>query len=114
MGLDGTIKRSDGKPLGDIATVQQSLSFAFPGIVVGRSPSGAEKIRKAAERGIVFPDVIRKSLEATPARHGGEYSGPEFSAQFILGSEEVVQQIDVVLYGQKNGIASEPMFTLAR
>jgi hypothetical protein len=41
MGLDATIKRLDGSPLGDVANVQQALADAFPGIVLGRLPSGA-------------------------------------------------------------------------
>ncbi|HEX3315504.1 MAG TPA: hypothetical protein VHR72_11465 [Gemmataceae bacterium] len=110
MGLDATIKRADGKPLGEVTTVQQALMAAFPGIVLGSLPSGADKIQAAAKGGIVFPDVIRRSLESTPARHGGEYEGPDFSANFVLGPSEIVQQIDVVLYG--NTVASEPMFSL--
>jgi hypothetical protein len=108
MGLDATIKRADGAPLGELAEVQRALAHAFPGIVFGRLPSGAEKIQAAAERGIVFPDIIRQHLESSPARHGGDYEGPDFSAQFNLGPTEIVQQIDVVLYG--NTVASQPMF----
>ena len=108
MGLDGTIKRLDGKPLGEVADVQQALAVAFPGIALGRLPSGAEKIRAAAEQGVVFPDIIRQHLESSPAEHGGDYEGPDFSAQFNLGSSEVVEQVDVVLYGKT--VASGPMF----
>jgi hypothetical protein len=69
-----------------------------------------EKLREAAERGVAFPDVIRQHLESSPAQHGGHYQGPDFSAEFYLGSSEVVQRVDVVLYG--NTVASEPMFAL--
>jgi hypothetical protein len=112
MGLDGTIKRADGKPLGPIKDVQEALAAAFPGIILGRLPSGANKIRKAAEMGIEFPEVIRNALEATPVRHGGDYSGPRFSAQFVLGASDTVDHVDVVLYG--NTVASEPMFAQLR
>ncbi len=110
MGLDATIKRADGEPLGPVAVVQEALAVAFPGIVLGRLPSGAEKIRVAAERGIVFPDVVRQHLELAPAWYGGDYQGPDFSAQFNLGAAAIVQHVDVVLYG--NTAASEPMFEL--
>ncbi len=110
MGLDATIKRPDGGPLGDVATVQQALVQAFPGVVLGRLPSGVEKIQEAAKRGVVFPDIIRRHLESTPAKQAGDYKGPEFSAQFRLGSSDVVQQVDVVLYGTTT--ASTPMFAL--
>jgi hypothetical protein len=110
MGLDGTIKRTDGQTLGSVESVQHALTVAFPGIVLGRLPSGADKIRAAAEQGIEFPDILRRHLEASPARHGGDYEGPDFSAQFSLGSADVVKHVDVVLYGTTT--ASEPMFQL--
>jgi hypothetical protein len=110
MGLDGTIRRADGEPLGDVAAVQHVLSAAFPGIVFGRLPSGEEEIRAAAARGVVFPDVIRESFERTPAQHGGEFKGADYSASFNLGASDTVQSIDVVLYGTTT--ASESMFTL--
>ena len=108
MGLDATIKRADGEPLGPVAEVQQALAAAFPGIELGRLPSGAEKIQAAAERGVVFPDTMRQHLESSPAQYGGDYEGPDFSAQFGLGAAELVQQVDVILYGTT--VASEPMF----
>jgi hypothetical protein len=110
MGLDATIKRTDGVPLGPVGVVQQALAVAFPGINLGRLPSGSDKIQAAAERGIVFPDVIRQHLESTPAQYGGDYQGPDFSAEFNLGAAEIVQQVHVVLYGRTT--ASEPMFQL--
>jgi hypothetical protein len=112
MGLDATIKRPDGLPLGQLADVQQALRAVFPGIVFGRLLSGIEKIQAAAERGVAFPDGIRRNIESLPARHGGDYEGPGFSATFILGSSDVVQQIDAVLYG--TATASEPMFQLLK
>lgn len=107
MGLDGTIKRLDGKPLGPIAEVQQVLATAFPDIELGRLPSGAEKIQAAKEKGIEFPDVIRLHLESAPAQYGGEYEGPEFSAQLYFGPDDIVQQINIVLYG--NTTAYDPI-----
>ncbi|MFO0848428.1 MAG: hypothetical protein U0871_07720 [Gemmataceae bacterium] len=109
MGLDATIKRSDGQPLGKLASVQEALALAFPGIVFGRLPSGSEKIQEAAKMGVVFPDIIRQHLESSPAKYNGEYEGPDFFAEFVLGSEDVVQQVDVVLRGTTQ--AAEPMLT---
>ena len=108
MGLDGTIRRADGEPLGNLAAVQHVIAEAFPGIVFGRLPSGDEKIRAAAEQGVIFPDIIRESLQRTPAQHGGEFKCPDFSASFNLGAAETVQQVQVLLYGKTT--ASEPMF----
>ena len=86
------------------------MAVAFPGIELGWLPSGAEKIRAAAERGIDFPEIIRQSLESSPAEHGGDYVGPDFSAEFNFGSSDVVKQVDVVLYGTTS--ASLPNFGL--
>jgi hypothetical protein len=110
MGLDATIKRFDGGTLGNLAQVREALAAAFPDIVFDRLPSGTDKIRAAAEQGIVFPDVIRQHLEASPAEEGGDYRGPDFSAEFFLGSAESVDHVAVVLYG--NTTASEPIFAL--
>lgn len=110
MGLDGTIKRPNGEPLGMLADVQGALVVVFPGIVLGRLPSGVDKIRLAEEMGIAFPEFLREQLKALPAQNGGDYEGPDFSAQFSLGNSEIVQQIDVILYG--NTVASVPMFAL--
>src|SRR5262245_55575399 len=112
MGLDGTIKRADGTPLGNVETVQNSLAAAFPGIVFGRRPGGEEKIRAAAEKGVVFPDIIRESLERSPAELGGEFEGSDFSASFVLGPSETVQRVHVLLYG--NTTSSEPMLAILR
>jgi hypothetical protein len=86
------------------------LAGAFPGILLGRLPSGAEKLRAASEQGVVFPEIIRQHLESSPAQHGGNYEGPDFSAQFNLGSSDIVKEVDVVLYGKT--VASGPMFAL--
>lgn len=108
MGLDGTIKRADGRPLGTLAEVRRALVDVFPGIVLGQNLSDPERIRIAAERGIEFPEILRKTLERIPAKFGADYVGPEFSAEFVLGADETVQTVDVVLYG--NTVAAERMF----
>src|SRR5262245_64596625 len=112
MGLDATIRRADGELLGDLAAVQDALAAAFPGIEFGRSPSGEEKIRAAAEQGVVFPDVIQESFARMPAQHGAEFKGAEFSASFSQGAAEIVKQVDVLLYGKTT--ASEPNFAILK
>src|SRR4030095_4097538 len=99
MGFDVTIKRADGRPLGYIADVQQALVAVFPGIVLGQSLSGAEKLRRASEQGVTFPEILRQHVAASVPEYEGDYEGPEFSAQFHLGPSETVREIDVVLYG---------------
>jgi len=108
MGLDGTIKRPDGEPLGERKAVQAVIAAVFPGIVFGQEPSGVEKIKRAAKRGIVFPDVIRQHMEAAPAEFTGNYQGQGCSASFFLGPSEVVRQIHVDLRGKTGDLS--PMF----
>jgi len=108
MGLDGTIKRPDGKPLGAVAEVEQALALAFPGVEFGRMMSGAEKLNAAAAQEIELPEILRQHFESTPAQECGDYQGRNFSAQFNLGADGIVQQVDVGLYGDT--IASAPMF----
>lgn len=105
MGLDGTIKRLDGKPLGTLEEVQRVLQHVFPQIELGTLPSGLDQLRVFEEKGIDLPDVLRKNFESMPAIFAGDYQNEDFSAEFRLGSTEIVQQIDVVLRGTT--VASE-------
>jgi len=106
MGLDTTIKSRDGLPLGNAETVKSAIAAAFPGVKFGVLPSGVEKIRVMAERGIEFPEVIRAHLESQPAELGGDFQNDQFSAEFFLGSTEPIEHVDAVLRGQT--VASEP------
>ena len=99
MGFDVTIERADGRPLGNIADVNRTLAEVFPGIDLGRSLSGPEKLQKAADQGVQFPEILRKHFEVSPSEYEGDYQCPEFSAEFHLGAFELVQQIYVVAYG---------------
>lgn len=105
MGLDGTIKRLDGKPLGTLPEVQQILQRVFPGIELGTLPGGKAQLQYFAEQGIELPEVLRKNYESMPERFAGDFQNADFSAEFQFGSSEIVQQIDVVLRGTT--VASE-------
>lgn len=110
MGLDATIRRRDDEPLGSIAEVQSVLSRVFPETAFGTTPSGEEKLRIMAERGIAIPDVIRDIFLKQPARHGGVFQCEEFSAEFTfeLTPSQQVLKIHVVLRGTT--VASESHF----
>jgi len=105
MGLDGTIKRLDGKPLGTLQEVQRVMQQVFPQIELGTLPSGLEQLRVFEERKIELPEVLRKNFEKMPAIFAGDYQNEDFSAEFRFGSMEIVQHIDVVLRGTT--VASE-------
>jgi hypothetical protein len=100
MGFDVTIKRRDGRPLGSIAEVQQVLATVFPGITFSKSPDGPEKLRRASQQGVTFPEILRQHIAASISQFEAGYDASEFSAEFNLGSSETVQEIDVRLVGK--------------
>ena len=109
MGLDGTIKRADERPLGDVEAVQRALADTFPGVTFGMLPSGQSVLDTMAKYGPV-PDVFRRNLESRPMGYGGVYEGQCFSAEFDLGPEEIVSHIDIILRGTTT--AAAPMLRL--
>ncbi len=113
MGFDVTIKHTDGQPLGEIAEVQRTLAEVFPGIVLFKSPSGPEKLQRAAEQGVQFPEFLRQQIEATLPEYEGVFETSGFSAEFHLGSSETVETVDVVLHGDM-GSAEATFATLGR
>lgn len=100
MGLDGRLRRLDDLPLGTFAEVEAVLQAAFDGAQFGLTPSGSDKIRIAAKRGVEFPEAIRKAMETMPAMMQGVYEGEGFSVEFSLGDSEPVSSIDLTLRGK--------------
>lgn len=101
MGLDATIHHPASAPLGTIDAVKRAVSAAFPGVKFSHRPSGAEKIRMAAEVGATLPDEVLEMLADQPATICGEYQCADFSVQFYLPPEGEVAQIDMRLHGSK-------------
>lgn len=99
MGLDGTIRRTDGSALGDIDTVRHVLEETFPGIEFGLLPSGKTRIQSSRSHGIRLPDSVVQGLSAMPETSGAIYTGENFTIEFFLGPTETVQKIEVVLRG---------------
>jgi hypothetical protein len=99
MGLDATIRRLDGKPLGDVETVQSILTALYPGAAFGVESSGADQVRAAAERGVVYPAALAEALADLPATYKGSFEGDGYSITFNLGADPTVNQVDVVFYG---------------
>jgi hypothetical protein len=110
MGLDGTIKRADGQPLGSIGEVQQALADVFPGITFGMLPSGQQALEVLSKIGAV-PDVIARHAKSRPAKYGAGYEGQSFSAEFDLGPDGIVRSINLVLRGATN-IATPKLWLL--
>jgi len=75
MGLDATIKRADGKPLGTVAEVEKMLEVAFPGIFFERLPSGAEKI-KAKKKASNSPKFSATTLNLRRTSTAQNSTGP--------------------------------------
>jgi hypothetical protein len=107
MALDATITHPAGVPLGEVAIVKRALAAAFPGVKFSHRPSGAEKMRMAAEVGVALPEEVREMLAEQPAMVCGEYQCADFSVQLLLPPEGVVAEVEVRLYGSK--AAAEPL-----
>lgn len=99
MPWEVTIQRTDGAPLGDLATVRQQFEAALPALQFYREPSGLEQIAAARAIGVEFPDVIRKHMEQRPATEQADYEGDGFSVRFY-GFE--AQPLDTV-YAEVRG-----------
>jgi hypothetical protein len=110
MGLDGTIKRANGQPLGTFPEVKRALSSAFPGLVLERSLSGLEKVQLSEAQGINYPKFLRENMAASPAKYEGIYEAADFSIQLYASDAEIVHQISIVLHGTVTN--AEPLFAL--
>jgi hypothetical protein len=99
MGLDVTILRADGEPLGHQAEVQQMLVSAFPELVLTRSLSGAEKIREAEAKGIEFPPFIKEQMEMSPPVYEGDLEKDNYSIEFYFTVDPVVQEMNATIRG---------------
>ncbi len=79
MPWEVTIRRADGAPLGDLATVREQIVASLPAIRFEREASGQEKIAFARAKGIEFPEVLRKHFEQQLAKEWAEFIGDGFS-----------------------------------
>lgn len=78
MGLDGTIKRPDGQPLGSFAQVEGVLASLFPGVAFGLSLSGLEKLEAMESKGVTLPAVLREHLVSGPCEIRGRLHWSRF------------------------------------
>jgi hypothetical protein len=102
MGVDGTIFRADGAPLGDRETVVKILRRHFDGVEFGWAPSGADKLAAMKSQGIEPPEVLEEHLLGQPAKYEGVYDGRGWSAQFLFGNADGIEKLDVVIRGETN------------
>ena len=110
MGLDGTIKRSDGHSLGSIAGVQDVLADIFPGVAFRRTLTGLEKLEAGEARGIIFPEALREHMASVAASYEGHYTGDDFTVEFYADSTDSIEELGVVLRGATTH--SESLFAL--
>jgi hypothetical protein len=102
MGLDCTIFRADGAPLGDRETVVKILRRHFHSVEFGWTPSGVDKLAAMKSQGIEPPEILREHLSGQPPKYEGVYDGPGWSAQFLFGHGDPIKKLEVVLRGETN------------
>lgn len=77
MGLDATLSRIDGRPLGRREDLVGIFEQYFPGIEFGWTPSGRERLAIAQSRGVEYPPTLREHFEKQPAVFEGVWDGPD-------------------------------------
>jgi len=112
MGLDASIKRADGLPLGNCAEVQEALSSLFIGLAWRRSSTGHQRLESLANEGVSIPDFIRQQLAEIPVNYESIYQSANFSVEFYMAVSEPVLCVNAVLRGTTT--ASEPFFALLK
>lgn len=90
MATEFTLRRADGLPFGSFDEVKSLICRLFPEVKFFWTRSGPESLRLAEERGIEFPEQLRKALETSPSLLEGVAEGPGYHVSFGLGHEEPV------------------------
>jgi hypothetical protein len=94
-----TVRSHDRAPLGDLVTVQQALTEAFPGAEFYRRPSGLEMVRQ------MYGDAATpRQLERfarIPAAYCGAFNGERFSVEFGLGPVELIESVALAVWGDR-------------
>jgi len=75
VGLNAVIRRADGKPLGRVEQVKAQLEEVFPGASFAFEPTN---------------------------RRSGAFIRDGLAIEFYLGSESIVQEIQICIYGELN------------
>jgi hypothetical protein len=99
LAISYTLRRADRQPLGSFAAVQDRIRRLCPGVEFGWTTSGPEKVRLAAENGVILPDAIRLWMETLPALLEGAVEGDDYLIEFGLGHEEPVASLYVEPHG---------------
>jgi hypothetical protein len=102
MPWEVVIQSPDNAELGDLAAVRDKMTAALPGIQFYSEPSGPEKLAAAREKGIEFPEVIRKHLEQSPATLQADFEAGDFSMQFYGFESQPLRTIRVEVRGNGN------------
>ena len=97
MGLDITITSLSGD-LGSCDVIRTRLGEVFAGVEFGQEPTGADKVRLMAEKGVELPASLREMMASMPASELANWKGLGLSIQFRWSADATVQSIDAVAY----------------
>jgi hypothetical protein len=75
------------------------MALLYPGVVFELQLSGLEKVRAAAERGVVYPPGFAETLATVPATYAGLFEGDGHFVEFDLGTGPLVEAVHVVFRG---------------
>ena len=90
MATEFALERSDCAAIGSFEEVKALLCEVVPTVKFGWALSGPEKLKIATERGIEFPDVLRKAMETFPSLLEGRAEQKDWMLELGLGHSEQV------------------------
>jgi hypothetical protein len=92
MAWKGTIRRPDGRPLGNRAAVKEAIEAAFPGVTY--SPGSGTEVDGKALSSLHIPDDVMVALVNAPAPQEGTFRGERFVPQARGFGEQIKREED--------------------
>jgi hypothetical protein len=102
MGLDATLSRIDGRPLGHRDYLVRIFERHFRGIEFGWTPSGPERLATARSRGVEYPPAVREYYETAPSQFEGLWEGPDGWLQLYWDGEVGATHLNLEFRGEWN------------
>lgn len=93
------VRRDASETLGSFTDIRGVIESAFPEAVFSVEPGGAEKVARAAEIGVHFPEVLREHLMSRPAQTVAEIGDEHGGIRFSLGWRDPVRSLGVEAWG---------------
>jgi len=98
----GVIASDGERTLGTQEAVAAVLIGLFPGLTFQWSPSGVEQLAFIDSRGVVVPDLVRRTFATRPSQLSGSTKAGQLEVSFNLGCGNPVEQVWATVSGPKD------------